>query len=307
MKKYSLRILSLLFSVLMIIVAAYAKDYANPQILVTPTDVEKNIGKWIILDCRDKKDYDKGHIPTAITLGGDCGKVLRDTSPGVNVLEPEKYEEILGNAGIDNKKTVVIYGDTKNITHAAVGFWILDNIADLDVRFLNGGIEAWLAEGKSLETKENKLPKTKFVVNAKKLKKSIITTEEVIDIAKGKGKDVQLIDVRTPEEYAGIDVRKPATRGGHIPNTTALIPHTKLFDKATGKIKSAEELEKLFSDLDKNKKTVLYCQTGTRTALVYIVMKLLGFKDVVVYDDSWAVYGAREDTPVCKSGSGVFK
>jgi len=313
MKRYSIRIISLLFSALLVLTfSAYAKDYTNPQILVTPADVEKNMGKWILLDCRDKVDvvdkktqktlkgYDSGHIPGAITLGGDCGKVLRDTSPGVNVLEPKRYEDILGDAGIGNKKTVVIYGDTPRITHATVGFQILDSLDDLDVRFLNGGIEAWQAEGKSLETKEHKLPKTKFVVNAEKLKRSIFTTDEVIDVAKGKTKDVQLIDVRTPAEHAGTDIRKPAIRGGHIPHTTALIPHTEVFDKATGKIRSADDLEKLFGNLDKNKKTVLYCQTGTRTTLVYLTMRLLGFKDVVNYDDSWAVYGAREDTPIEK-------
>lgn len=314
MKRYSIRIFSLLFATLFLITfSAYAKEYANPKLLVTPADIEKNKDKWIILDCRDKADvvdkktqktlkgYDSGHIPGAITLGGNCGKVLRDTSPGVNVFpDPKKYEEILGNAGIGNKKTVVIYGDAPRITDATVGFQILDSLDDLDVRFLNGGIEAWEAEGKKLETKEHNLPKAKFVVNTMKLKASNYTTDEVINIAKGKTKDIQLIDVRTPAEYAGTDIRKPATRGGHIPHTTANIPHTENFDKATGKIKSADDLEKLYGNLDKKKKTVLYCQTGTRTTLTYLVMKLLGFKDVVNYDDSWAVYGAREDTPIEK-------
>ena len=83
----------------------------------------------------------------------------------------KKYEEILGNAGISNNKTVVIYADAKRITNATVGFWILEWLGQKDVRFLNGGIEAWEANGKKLDTKETKLPHAKFTANPATMKK----------------------------------------------------------------------------------------------------------------------------------------
>ena len=42
-------------AVLIILVApsAYGREYANPALLVSPADVEKNMGKWVVIDCRD--------------------------------------------------------------------------------------------------------------------------------------------------------------------------------------------------------------------------------------------------------------
>ena len=75
------------------------------------------------------------------------------------------------NAGISNNKTVVIYADAKRITNATVGFWILEWLGQKDVRFLNGGIEAWEANGKKLDTKETKLPHAKFTANPATMKR----------------------------------------------------------------------------------------------------------------------------------------
>lgn len=284
----------------------YGAEYANPQLLATQADVEKNMGKWVVVDCRDPqttidkktkeplKGYADGHIPGAINLGGDCAKILRDEKS--RVKPADEIEKILGDAGISNNKTVVVYADTKRITHASVGFWIMEYMGHKDVRFLNGGIEAWESAGKPLTTSETKLPPAKY--NAHVMKDRIATTEEVLKIAKGETKDAQVIDSRTAAEYAGTDVR--AKRGGHIPTCHINVSHVEMFDKATGKIKSMDELEKLYGSLDKNKKIIPYCQTGTRSTLTYLVHRLMGFKHPANYDDSWIIWGNTEELPIGK-------
>ncbi len=288
-------------------VSAYGAEYAHPRLLATPADVEKNAGKWIVLDCRDVqtttdkktgaalKGYGDGHIPGAITLGGDCGKVLRE-EPDNAFKDTTRYEKILGDAGIRNDRTVVIYGDIPRVTHAAVAFWIFEYIGQKDVRFLNGGIEAWEAEGRKLETTEAKFPAAKYTVRESKSK--IATSEEVLKIAKGEVKGPQIVDSRTGAEYKGTDVR--AKRGGHLPNCFLNVSHTELYDKATGRIKPMDELEKLYGTLDRNKRVIAYCQTGTRSTLTYLVFRLMGFKNPANYDDSWIVWGNREDLPAEK-------
>lgn len=296
--------------------SAFAAQFARPELLVSPADVEKNKGKWIVIDCRDKADktdektkevskgYDSGHIPGAINLGGDCAKVLRTKEESVvfkdakGEIDAAKYEKILGDAGISNDKTVVVYADAKRITSATVGLWILDLLGQKDTRFLNGGIEAWEAAGKKLDTKETKLPAGKYTVSVKK--NLIATTDEVLKIAKGETKGVQVVDSRTPGEYAGTDVRVKSGRGGHIPNTTINVSHVETYDKKTGMIKSADDLEKLFGKLDKSKRTIPYCQTGTRSTLTYLQFKAMGFKDAANYDDSWIVWANKEGTPIAK-------
>lgn len=311
-RKITVRFLVIVF--LLVSASAYSAEYANPDLLATPLTVEKNKDKWIIIDCRDKADkedkktqeilkgYDSGHIPGAISLGGECAKVLRTKEESVvfkdakGNIDTAKYEKILSDAGISNDKTVIVYADAKGITGASVGYWILELLGHKDVRFLNGGIGAWTGAGKSLDTKEHKLPATKYKANL--MPDRIATTDEVLKIAKGETKNVQLVDVRTSGEYAGADVR--AKRGGHIPQCLLNVSHTETFDKKTGMINSMDELEKLFGKLDKNKRTIPYCQTGTRSTLTYLQFRLMGFKDVANYDDSWIIWGNREDLPIEK-------
>ncbi|TAL24843.1 MAG: sulfurtransferase [Nitrospirae bacterium] len=272
--------------------AAYCAEYENPQLLAAPADVEKNMGKWVVIDCRDEKAYAAGHIPGAINLGGACGKVLRDSS--FRVKKTEDLEKILGTAGISADKNVVVYADAKLITSATVAFWCLEHLGHDKVLFLNGGIEAWQEAGKSLDKSETKLQPAAF--KAKVVKGRTATTDEVVKIAKGEIKDANVIDSRTEKEHKGSDIR--ALRGGHIPNTTINVSHINTYDVQTGKIHAMEDLEKFFARLDKNKRTIAYCQTGTRSTLTYLELRLMGFKDPANYDDSWIVYGSNVGCPV---------
>ena len=110
---------------------------------------------------------------------------------------------------------------------------------------------------------------------------------------------MQLVDSRSSKEHKGADIR--AIRGGHIPNTTINVSHKdtmiKEMDKKTEKMEAtgfldADAIHEKFGSLDKNKRTIGYCQTGTRSTLTYLQFRLLGFKDPANWDDSWRVYSS---------------
>jgi thiosulfate/3-mercaptopyruvate sulfurtransferase len=278
---------------------AYAAQWANPGLLLSADELEKNLAKadWVVVDCRKLEDYAKGHIPGAISLGDDCKKALRDgTSRAFHDLS--KYEKLLGKVGIGNNTHVAIYGDmkTKTMESATVGFWVFEYIGLDKVSVLNGGLEAWTKAGKKLATEPTMKQPATF--KAKAVQSRYATTDEVLKIAKGQTKGVQLIDSRTKKEHEGTDIR--AIRGGRIPHTTVSIPHDSTFDMvkdpATGKDKSTgvlspDTVAKAYEKLDKSKRTAAYCQTGTRSTLTYLELRLLGFKDPANYDDSWTVWG----------------
>lgn len=313
----------------------------NPQLLVTPADIERNIGKWIILDCRSKGLYDEGHIPGAITLGARCHTLIRDTGKIIPIvgemyddydfdvirealedgridvktliaslsLRPvEQLERLFSGAGITHDRTVVIYSDRKDIIpgYHAVPFFTLEYLGHKDVRILDGGINAWLDEGKPIEEKENRLPPSDFKANV--IKERLATTDEVLKIAKGEIKDVQLVDSRLIEEYLGTSKTPPnhflestIKRPGRIPNTVWNVPHFLQFeDMDTVKLKSIERLQRMYLPLDKNKRTVLYCAIANRISFSYFVLRLLGFSDPAIYHDSWIVWGNDESLPVEK-------
>ena len=278
---------------------AGAADWANPDLLVNPETVKQNIDNpnWVVVDARDLKDYAKGHIPGAISLGKRAKKALRDPTSRAfqNVA---KYEKLLGKVGIGNDTHVVFYhGDIKTLTDASVGFWVMEYLGHDKVHVLDGGLDAWRNAGNRLEKDPTvKAPKT-FVANV--VPSRLATTNEVAGIATGSVTGVQLIDSRSKKEHQGKDMR--AIRGGHVPNTAINVSHKdtliKELDKKTEKKEATGYIDrdttiKKFGSLDRNKRTVGYCQTGTRSTLTYLQLRLMGFKDAANWDDSWRVYSS---------------
>lgn len=293
-----LRRLSLIFSIVIVTliagVSAYCADYANPGLLADVDMVAGGLGKpdFVVIDCRDEKSFAAGHIPGAISLGGACGKVLRDAT--FRARKTSDLEKLLGEAGVSMDKHVVVYADAKLITSASVAFWVLEYLGHRHVHLLNGGIEAWELAGKGLEKEVKKLPPAVFKADV--IKNRLATTVEVVKLAKDKAGDVNIIDSRTENEHKGSDIR--ALRGGYIPNTTINVSHVKTYDVQTGMIHKMDELETLLGKLDKGKRTIAYCQTGTRSTLLYLDLRLMGFSDPANYDDSWIVYGSNVEYPV---------
>ena len=67
----------------------------------------------IIWDIRSEADYKKGHIPGAINVG-DAGQVLRNPNTEDFIPVPQ-LERILGQAGIDPAREVLVYGTRANV------------------------------------------------------------------------------------------------------------------------------------------------------------------------------------------------
>lgn len=291
-------LLALSVFVLSCVGTAGAAQWANPGLLVDADTVKKNIDKadWVVVDARDLKDYVKGHIPGAISLGKRGKKAFRDSTSRV-FQDVSKYEKMLGKAGIGNDTHVVFYhGDIKTLNDATVGFWVMEYLGHDKAHVLDGGLGAWRNAGNRLD-KEPTIKKAK-TFKAKVVKSRYASTAEIVKFGKGQAKGVQLIDSRTKNEYVGKDVR--GVQGGHVPgakNVSHLDTLVKAKDKKTGKMKatdvySADSVGKQFGSLDKNKRTIGYCQTGTRSTLTYLQLRLLGFKDPANWDDSWRVYGS---------------
>jgi thiosulfate/3-mercaptopyruvate sulfurtransferase len=297
-KKLTMLIISGVY-LLLVAALAGAAGWANPDLLVTPETVKQNIEKpdWVVVDARDLKDYAKGHIPGAISLGKRVKKALRDPTSRL-FSDVSKYEKLLGKAGIDNNTHVVFYhGDIKTLTDASVGFWVMEYLGHDKVHFMDGGLEAWRNSGFRLEKDPTIKEPKKFTANV--VASRLATTDEVLGIARGSVAGVQLIDSRSKKEHQGKDIR--AIRGGHIPNTTINVSHKdtmlKELDKKTEKMEAtgfidADTLQKKFGSLDREKRTIGYCQTGTRSTLTYLQLRLLGFENPANWDDSWRVYSS---------------
>jgi len=278
--------------------------WAHPELLTSADELKNGMekGNWVAVDCRSLEDYIKGHIPGAISFGDRCKKVLRDPTSRV-YRDASKYEHLFGKVGISNDTHVVFYYEgLGTLTDATVAFWIMEYLGHDKAHLLNGGIDAWRKAGNRLDNKPVKLKETTFTANVKE--GVLADTGEILAIAKGES-DAQLLDSRTLKEHEGKDIR--ALRGGHVPHTTLQVSHldTLLQEKnrKTGETEAvgwldADTAEKAFGSLDKNKRVVAHCQTGTRSTLTYLQLRALGFKDPANWDDSWRVYGSVPEFPV---------
>ena len=77
----------------------------------------------------DTTAYDQGHVPGAAGWNWTtdlCDTMVRDIAP------KQKLEELLGKSGIDNKTTIILYGDNNN-WFAAWAFWQLKMYGHQDV------------------------------------------------------------------------------------------------------------------------------------------------------------------------------
>ncbi len=287
--------------------SSYGAGWVNPGLLVNPDTVQANASKpdWVVVDCRDLKEYAKGHIPGSISFGKECKKALRDGTSRV-FKDTKKYEHLFGKAGIGNDTNVIFYGEhkvTDTFKDSTVAFWVMEYLGHDKAHVLNGGIDAWLKAGKKLTNEPTIKPEKTF--KAKVVASRYASTDEMLRIAQGKETGVTVIDARSKHEHEGEDVR--SLRGGYLPNTTVNIPHTDTMDQEkdpkTGKDKdsgyiSYERVASFYKDMDKSKRTIAYCHTGTRSTLSYLEMRLLGFREPANWDDSWIVWGNNLRYPV---------
>ena len=81
------------------------------------------------------------------------------------------------------------------------------------------------------------------------------------------------------------------------PLTLQKLANKQVNDSRGMSLKSTADLKALYSKLDPEKETVVYCQSGVRASETAGVLEQLGFKNVRVYDSSWLGYGNKLDAP----------
>ena len=267
--------------------------------LVTADWVEEHLNDSSIVLVEvdeDAEAYDKGHIPGAIKL--DWKKDLQD---GVrhDFVSKEKLEALLSAKGIGNDDTIVFYGGNNN-WFAAYAYWYLKYYGHDNLRLLDGGRKKWELDSRELTTEVTERPATTYV--AKAADESIRAFRDEVIASIG---TMTLIDVRSPDEYAGRLLapahlpQEQAQIGGHIP-TAGNVPWSKAAND-DGTFRSDDELKELYADagLDDAKDTIAYCRIGERSSHTWFVLKeILGHANVKNYDGSWSEYGSLRSVPV---------
>jgi thiosulfate/3-mercaptopyruvate sulfurtransferase len=268
--------------------------------LVTADWAEKHLGAdgivFVEVD-EDTAAYDTAHIPGAVKINWKTelqDPVRRD------FVNKQQFEALLSSKGIGNDDTVVLYGGNNN-WFAAYAYWYFKLYGHGDVKLLDGGRKKWELDNRPLNKEEVNRPATTYTA-VHDQDRSIRAFRDDAVAAIGVA---NLVDVRSPDEYAGRLLapahlpQEQAQRPGHIP-TALSVPWSKAANE-DGTFKSDDDLRSLYgaAGLDDSKATIAYCRIGERSSHTWFVLKeLLGHSDVRNYDGSWTEYGSLVGVPV---------
>jgi thiosulfate/3-mercaptopyruvate sulfurtransferase len=272
---------------------------SRDNVLVSADWAEKNIGadKVVFVEVdEDTSAYDGGHIPGAVKI--DWKTDLQDPVRR-DFVNLEQFEALLSGRGIANDDTVILYGGNNN-WFAAYAYWYFKLYGHDKVKLLDGGRKKWELDNRALSKDVVQRPATSYT--AKEQDRSIRAFRDEVVAAIG---NHNLIDVRSPDEYAGRLLapahlpQEQAQRPGHIP-TALSVPWSKAANE-DGTFKSDDDLRKLYAEagIDDTQPTIAYCRIGERSSHTWFALhELLGHSDVRNYDGSWTEYGSLVGVPV---------
>jgi thiosulfate/3-mercaptopyruvate sulfurtransferase len=276
--------------------------YAHPERLVTTAWLAEHLGDPGLVVVESDEDvllYDTGHIPGAVKV--DWHTDLNDPVTR-DYVDGARFAELAAAKGISRDSTVVIYGD-KNNWWAAYALWVFTLFGHEDVRLLDGGRAAWLAEDRPVTTDVPSPARGDYPVVEREDAPIRAFKDDVLAFLGG-----QLIDVRSPAEYSGERTHMPeypeegALRGGHIPGAKS-VPWARAAAE-DGRFKTRPELEAIYfqeQGLSAGDEVIAYCRIGERSSHTWFVLThLLGLPKVRNYDGSWTEWGNAVRVPIVK-------
>lgn len=231
--------------------------------VLVPLESTNNSG--IILDISPESAE---FIPGAISI-----PYTEFLGPG-GVLKPvSEMAAILGEAGISQDDAILIYGECQPCgggpSAATYVYWIMLYLGHENVKLLDGGIDDWVAALRPTATQPAALPSQNY---SPAIKADLLATYEFVHSG-----TPQIIDARTATEF----------EAGSISGSVN-IPYDRVLDGK--RIKDKEELDDLFSSLDKNRSVVVYTNTGVKASMIWLALSLLDY-DARIY--SWQDWQAN--------------
>ena len=238
--------------------------------------------RWYLGEpARGRAEYAAGHIPGAryVDLEADLSAVA---GPGRHPLpDVADFAARLGEMGIGNQHALVAYDDRGGGVASRM-WWMLRHLGHEQVAVVDGGLEAWVGEGRMVTTEVPSWPATTFQPRPR--------SGDVIDrdqVQAGLG-GLLLLDARSGERYRGEEEPiDPAA--GHIP-TARTAPYEENL-AADGRFLDPATLRSRFTALGvtAGSSSVSYCGSGVTACHNLLAMEIAGLGDAHrLYPGSWS-------------------
>ena len=242
-----------------------ASTYPNGAILKPMKSVSSS---EVVIDVSNDDSYAASHIKDAVHIPS------RDflNSEG-NLKTAEDLAGLLGQAGISNGDSVVLYAGRESSGQAQLAFFMLNYLGQKEVKILDGSLADWKAAGLPEEVQEKSKPAVEY---SPQVKPEVMAEYDYV-----KSGQAQIIDVRPFVDFGK----------GRIPGSIALDPANVV---KGDKIKDVGDLTAVFSRLDKENPIVVYSDDYSRSALVAYALQLMGYQASIYSWEDWTTHEAAQ-------------
>ena len=239
-------------------------------------------------DRSGRDEYLGAHIPGARFL--DIDEVSDRSNPAPHTLpSATSFGKTMERLGIGSEDRIVVY-DNSPIHTAARGWFMLHHFGARKVAILDGGLQAWISEGRPVEGGEPQPRRASF---HSRIRDEIVTKEQLLA-----GAGLPWIDARGRPRFEGSEADpRPGVAPGHAPGARNL-PFGSLY-REDGHFKPIDEIKRLFADagIDPTRPFVASCGSGVTANSLIFAAHLIGNEDARLYDGSWSEWGADPATP----------
>ena len=276
-------------------------------LLITPSELQSAIeaGEARAVDCRfdlmnpagGRALWTESHIPGAPYADLDHDLAGHASGGGGRhpLPDPADFAATLGSWGITPDTLVVAYD---NVGCAIAGrlWWMLNWMGHERAGLLDGGLHAWEAENRPLETTEPAIRTTDYPVGGHC--RPVVGLAEV-ERAALTG-DMRMLDARDAARYRGLSEPLDA-QAGHVPGAVNAFFRENL--DANGRFLPPAELRKRYLELlagAEPSATCVMCGSGVTACHDLFAMELAGLSDAALYPGSWSEWSQSDARPVAR-------
>lgn len=216
--------------------------FAHPEYLVDAEWVTAHLDDLnvVIVDGDVEAGYLRGHIPGAVMVPDNYEK---DPDTGrVHILAPDKFAAMCRNLGIGDDTLVIAYDNNQSL-YAARLWWALNYYGHSNVKVLDGGWRAWVAEGRPVSF-DRAAPQTGATFTPSADESIMVKVDELKEACSLA--DAVIWDVRSDGEYSGANDRGNR-RAGHVPGAVHL-EWFNVMERDSHKFKPAAEIRQMLNE-----------------------------------------------------------
>lgn len=262
---------------------------------------------------RGRARYEEGHIPGAHFLDWTSDLVDPEHPVAFMLAPPDRFAAVLERCGISDDTVVVAYADAAHSGPFRLWWGCRVYGHDDQVRILDGGLEAWVAEGRPLST-DTPTPRPATWTPALR-PELVATASDVVSVREDR--DTVVLDSRPPEQFGGEAVwfetgavaadddgiahtPRGELRAGRIPWSRS-IPSSELY-RPDGTMKSPDELRELLAraGASPGQRAITYCGVGISASALLYALHRAGMGELALYDAGWDEWGRDPQLPLVR-------